>query len=212
MDASHVTSVLNKLLLTKQTMPIAMRGDILTLKEYFSQKHLRKWLLAYLLREPQLVSAFFENGWEGVEAAPKKYEYLPRRLISKLSPAKLRALSKSKLRNVERGMCRVIENPTSCDAITNLETAMRTLPGVGDYVCKHFTRTLLLMIDVPHPSTEFIVMGSGASNARYQILLRRHGIHNLAMLHDELMYHFPTAHVGRIDASELAYLICMTKF
>lgn len=204
--------VLSALLLTREAMPLTLRGDIVALRERFSKKHLRKWLLAYLLREPQLVSAFFEDGWEGVMAAPKAYRYMPRRLVGKLNASRLRGLSKAKLRAVEREMHGVLEDPRSQTAIGKLEAAMRRLPGVGDYVCKHFTRTLLLMIDAPHPSGDFIVMGAGASKGRYRHLLHRHGIHDVGMLNDALERHLGTVVAHRIDAAELAYLMCMSNF
>ena len=159
------------------------------------------------------MSAFFENGWEGVAAAPKTYRYLPRRLVGKLNADRLRGMSKAKLRAVEHEMHGVLEDPHSPEAVKKLEAAMRRLPGVGDYVCKHFTRTLLLMIDAPHPSDDFIVMGAGASKDRYRRLLHRHNIHDVSMLNGAVERHLGAraAH-RRIDAAELAYLMCMSKF
>ena len=77
--------------------------------------------------------------------------------------------------------------------------AAEKLPGVGQYSKEHIFRTACLVAGKKHPSTEFVVMGSGTN---YEPLYRE-GIMNMNDLNSKWDI--------SMDAGELAYHVCMLK-
>ncbi len=72
------------------------------------------------------------------------------------------------------------------------------------YSSKHFARTYYLAFKLPHQSRDFVVMGAGASKAKYDVM-REVGLHDL----DEINRHLGAGY--NIDAGELSYYLCMGK-
>ena len=72
------------------------------------------------------------------------------------------------------------------------------------YSSKHFARTYYLAFKLPHQSRDFVVMGAGASKAKYDVM-REVGLHDL----DVINHHLGAGY--NIDAGELSYYLCMGK-
>ena len=196
--------------------PIARRGDVVTLRRFFSagsRKSLRRWLRAYALREPQLVTAYFAGGWAAVQqarcAATFRYRYLPTQTLGKLNPATIRCWDREMVDHVVEAMQKVLAKPSLAN-VKLLERKASKLIGVGVYVKAHLSRTLLMMAGARYPSDEFLVMGRGANSRKYQALkdmgitdvrVFNTTVRSLGLLPEEESY---------IDAGESGYLICMT--
>ena len=72
------------------------------------------------------------------------------------------------------------------------------------YSSKHFARTYYLAFKLPHQSRYFVVMGAGASKAKFYVM-REVGLHDL----DEINRHLGAGY--NIDAGELSYYLCTVK-
>lgn len=211
---------LKRLVEFRAAHPIRERGDVRALRLHFDdnfddnfdehadERKLVRWLQMYLMREPPLVHAFANGGWSEAEARTSRYEYLPKRLIRWFRPAAVKELSPLDLNSVAASMRRVIADPSETNA-SALERRARILPGVGTYTSRHLVRTLLLMIDSPHPSRDFLKMGGGADDSAYQ-RLRDVGIADVDSLNRECVRLGLLRSDERIDAGELAYLLCMS--
>ena len=131
-----------------------------------------------------------------LEASTKKpkYKYLPKRLIGKHKPS---ALKQWEIYDVAKSLTLKPNHKT-------LVKLLRGLKGIGVYSSEHFARTYYLAFKLPHQSREFVVMGAGASKAKYDVM-RKVGLHDL----DVINHHLGAGY--NIDAGELSYYLCMGK-
>ena len=82
--------------------------------------------------------------------------------------------------------------------------------GFGDYNVEHLYRSAIVACGLRHPSNDFVCMGSGANASMYDKHLRRHGIMNMTDMNRAFLA-WSSSHDTdpvRIDAGELAYLMC----
>jgi len=189
--------------------PITERGDIITLKKHFDGDW-EKFIYAWAMREPEIVDAFYENGFEGAKQVKVKYEYLPTRLIRYMKPEVVETWDTSTVAKLLQILFMEEEDwaPKSFWYEQVMKWASKLLHGVGKYSQEHLVRTACLMMDEAHPSNEFVIMGGGADEKKYQIF-RDNGINNMKQFNEALKQINPD--YPHIDAGDLAYLLCMCK-
>ena len=202
-----------------QVEPLRSRGDVKSIcaaldsiKSLFkdisdSETRLQHFIIVWALREPPLIESYMhllasnpsfsiQHLLDELEASTKKpkYEYLPKRLIGKHKPS---ALKKWDVADLSKSLTLKPNHKT-------LVKLAKKLPGVGAYSSEHFARTYYFAFNMPHPSSEFVVMGAGASKAKYDAM-RKVGVNNI----DELNQHLRAGCF--INAGELSYYLCMGK-
>ena len=186
------------------------RGDIATLKSHFDGDYI-KFIYAWGMREPKLVCAFYEGGFELAKITPCKYKFLPTRLVKHMKPHMLETWNVAIVREVAHGLKQAMETPNMHSYKRAIKCARR-LPGVGLYSSEHLYRTCCIMNNIKHPSNTFVKMGSGANHTKYDTL-RSFGIFDIPTLNQKLFYWDPHFYDRTVymDAGELAYILCMMK-
>ena len=213
-------AIINKIKNTiDQVEPLSSRGDVEsicaavnTIKTILGDKSdpeilLQHFIIVWGLREPPLIESYlnllatrFDDSipmiLDELEASTKKpkYKYLPKRLIGKHKPS---ALKQWEIYDVAKSLTLKPNHKT-------LVKLLRGLKGVGVYSSEHFARTYYLAFKLPHQSREFVIMGAGASKAKYDVM-RKVGLHDL----DVINHHLGAGY--NIDAGELSYYLCMGK-
>jgi len=185
---------------------MASRGDLRQLQSCFNtDKKWPKFIRAWAIREPYLVRAFYRGGFKRALACPhRRYQFLPLRLVQHMKPSVVAKWSYKRVKHVASKLEQALHTGTLQDYKMFVRLAIEHLDGVGKYSAEHLFRTACLMTDIPHPSQEFVIMGTGASSASYDFL-RCHNLHNMTDLNSALERNgFRT-----LDAGELAYIVCM---
>lgn len=188
------------------------RGDVVAMKNAFSMKEKVentpefwfKFIYVWALREPSLISAFCEGNYEieSVIGLKVKYKYIPKLSIRYFKPEVLITWDKKKVINLAYSLFDCFKNnkePTLADYKKTTKVAS-SIAGMGTYSKEHLFRSSCLITNKKHPSTEFVVMGGGASKAKYEIL-KKAGMMNLR----DVNYNLGTS----LDAGELGYYMCM---
>ena len=193
--------------------PIWERGDVQALKRNFDGDWCR-FVRAWAMREPVLVAAFYEGGFEGAKrvAASTRYEFLPRRLVRWMKPEAVEQWSEGCVRQVAAALSAYFSEPTSVDdRLAGYRRILRVasmLPGVGRYSQEHLVRTACLVMDHWHPSSEFVMMGGGADRCSY-LPLADLNIRDLLDFNIAMWDSFNDDTLPWVDAGELAYIVCM---
>jgi hypothetical protein len=203
---SSLRNILDHISLLRLSEPIASRGDMRQLKSCFEKnKDWATFIRAWAIREPYLVRAFYRGGFKHALACPhRRYQYLPLRLVKYMKPSVVARWSYKTVQQVGNRLGQALRTGTVEDYKNFVRLTIRLLHGVGKYSAEHLYRTGCLMMDVSHPSQEFVVMGTGATSTSYKFL-RCHNIRNMQELNSAMK----TRGRSPLDAGELAYLVCM---
>jgi|TARA_B100001250_G_scaffold161809_1_gene138991 hypothetical protein len=191
---------MDKLIEHQKKEPITARGDVYTLRHLFDGD-MTKFVYAWALREPILVEAYYEGGFEAVEKIRDiKYQFIPHRTIKWLKPSMIQSWSL----DIVVSIGEALQNNLPHDIIMERTKELPGLAGAGSYNSEHLYRTACIVLGRKHPSREFVIMGSGTD---YSELIEL-GIKNM----DEMDKKWrEITNIPYIDAGELAYLVCKTR-
>ena len=187
---------------------------------------IRSFILSWALREPDYVhkSHSFQSP---VAVGPlsritPRTEFRPLWCRNKyMTPIAISTWNSEWLGSVESALFETIVNPTAETATVVLQalsganaphgfhqqhtatSSKYTWTGSHGYNAQHLLRTCYKVANIKHPATELIMMGDGCTPAEYE----RAGARSVS----QFMQHAASRACHDVDASDLAYAVCMTK-
>lgn len=172
------------------------------LREPFLLNHYVKYLAEEkkrpaLLSTSQVISNVLEkmdNNWHHEIKNSGKYEFIPRRLRHKHTPGMIKTWNIGDL----------AQNLPHEAHEQLIERTKKVKKGTfGSYNSQHLLRQWYIQIDKVHPSKNFIVMGEGASDKKYNVF-REAGLHDISAIRARYQLEERS-----FDAGILAYACCM---
>lgn len=203
---TYVKSRVAKIMTYIASNPISERKDVATLKACFNGNW-EQFVTAWALREPVLVRKYYAKPCNRTVRRLKlkgRYHYLPTRCVKYMKPSQIAKWCPTLVKELASALKQVVGSPTLVN-YNQFKRVASKVYGIGQYSLEHLFRTALLMVNKGHPCLAFVVMGTGASNRKYDIF-KHHSINDLAAFNacaHALGYTQP------IDAGELAYALCM---
>ena len=203
---ANVKLLVAKIMTYIASHPISAREDVACLKQCFNGNW-EQFVTAWALREPVLVRRYYATPSNRTVRYLKLkggYKFLPTRCVKYMKPSQIAQWSPTLVREVACTLQEAVES-LNLDNYYQFKRVARKVPGIGQYSTEHLFRTALLMVDKRHPCVAFVVMGTGASNRKYDTF-RHHGINNLAAFN---ACAHALGYTQLLDGGELAYALCM---
>jgi hypothetical protein len=200
--------------------PIEERGDVVAMADAWARlrgtdtEKFTKFFYIWALREPEYIRRYMRNGFDLSRVDPGSLIrnspiFLPNNLIGSSKPDRLHkrwnnATARTAVGKLVAAVIKTFKDnsdPTLADQDTIIRRA-KEITGIGVYGSAHFFRQICLLMGKRVPGDAFFVMGSGASSAQYDRLIRV-GLNDMR----EVNRYLPLPR--HLDAGEFAYYICM---